>query len=192
MTARLTLICPAPTAATRAARFPRDEALDGDGEAALARAAARLAAEASRSGLRLTAPERGARGTAAALGPGFVVDDALRDQDVGRWSGCSLADLAAAEPDALARWRDDPAAAPHGGESLLDLLARVATRMDGWAETGGRVAAVAHPAWVRAAVVTALGAGPAGFWRVDAPPLATAAFSHDGRRWSLAGLVPPP
>ncbi len=85
----------------------------------------------------------------------------------------------------------DPAAAPHGGESLLALLARVAVRMDAWATAGGRVAAVTHPAWVRAAAVTALGAEAASFWRIEAPPLVMARFGHDGRRWTLAGLVPP-
>ena len=187
MTARLTLICHAPTASTRVARFPLDEPPDADGAAALAHAEPRLTAAT-----RLTAPERRARATAAALDPAFAVDAALRDQDFGRWAGRSLADLAAEEPDAVAAWMGDPAAAPHGGESLLGLLARVAARMEAWAATGGRVAAVTHPAWVRAAAVTALGAGAGSFWRVEAPPLARAALSHDGRRWTLTGLVPPP
>lgn len=189
MTARLTLICHAATAATRAARFPLDEPLDAGGEAALARAAPHLGL--AKAGPCLAAPERRARDTAAALGTAYEADEALRDQDVGRWAGRSLAALAGADPDGVAAWLADPAAAPHGGESLLGLLARVAVRMDAWAVAGGRVAAVTHPAWVRAAAVTALGAGAASFWRVEAPPLAMAVFSHDGRRWTLAGLVPP-
>ena len=190
MTAHLTLISHAPTVATREVRFPLDEPLDTAGETALARAAPRLSAAIAKTGRYLTAPERRTRGTAEALGTAFEIDEALRDQDVARWAGRSLVDLAQAESEGLAGWRTDPGAAPHGGESLLDLLARAAAWMDVKASAGGRVAAVTHPAWVRAAVVTALGAGAASFWRVEVPPLAVATVSHDGRRWTLAGLVP--
>lgn len=192
MTARLTLICHAPTAAARAARFPSDERLDGAGEAALARAAPSLAAAVAEARRCVSGPERRALGTAAELGPAFTVDAALRDQDVGRWAGRGLAELAGAEPEALAAWRTNPAAAPHGGESLNAILARVDAWMGGQAAVGGHVAAVTHPAVVRAAVASALRAGPPGFWRVEAPPLAMAVLSHDGRRWALAALVPPP
>ncbi len=191
VTAHLTLICHAPTAATREVRFPLDEALDTAGAAALACAAPKLCAAIAKAGLHLTAPERRARGTAEALGIGFGVDEGLRDQEIARWAGRGLVDIAEAEPDGLTRWRAEPAAAPHGGESLLDLLARVAAWMEVRAGAGGRVAAVTHPAWMRAAVVTALGAGARSFWRIEAPPLAVATVSHDGRRWTLAGLVAP-
>ena len=191
MTAHLTLICHAPTAASRAARFPLDEPVDAGGDAALARAAPWLSAAVAKASLRLSAPERRARETGQALAAAFAVDAALRDQDMGRWVGRGLADIAEAEPDGLAGWRTDPRATPHGGDSLLDLLARAADWMEARATSGGRVAAVTHPAWVRAAVVTAVGAEPESFWRIEAPPLAVATLSHDGRRWTLAGLQAP-
>lgn len=190
MPTRLTLICHAPTPANRAARFPRDEPLDPAGEAAMAMAAARpaLAEAMARAGRRLTSPTARARQSAACFGHGVAEAEELRDQDFGRWSGRSMAEVAAAEPDAVASWMSDPNAAPHGGESLADLLSRVARWMEDQAALGGRVAAVTHPAVVRAACVAALAAGPASFWRIEAPPLALAAFSHDGRRWTLTGL----
>ncbi len=204
MTARLTLICHAPTGATREARFPADEALHEAPEEAVdgigpGLAAARVlpAARQPAARHRLAGPERRCRETAAAFGGDFAVDAALRDQDFGRWAGRGLADVAAAEPDAMAAWMGDPAAAPHGGESVEALLLRVEGWMAGPAAAGGRTVAVTHPAVVRAAVSAALGAGVAGaaaaaFWRIEAPPLARAVLSHDGRRWALAGLLPPP
>ena len=186
VTTRLTLICHAATAATRAARFPLDEPCDAAGFAP----SPALAAAVARAGRRLAAPEARARETAAAFGLAFSEDGGLRDQDVGRWAGRSLAAIAAAEPEALCAWMADPAAAPHGGESLAQTVARVEAWMREQAAAGGRVAGVTHPALVRAAVAAALGAGAGAFWRVEAAPLAAATFSHDGRRWALIGLSP--
>ncbi len=183
---RLTVICHAATEAVRAARFPRDEDLDRAGAAAAARAPAITAAR------WLAGPERRATATAAALAGRRVVavDPELRDWDCGRWAGHELAALSQSEPAALGAWLSDAGAAPHGGESLADLLGRTGRWLDAQAGTGRRTVAVTHPAVLRAAVVQALGAGPAAFWRIDAPPLCRARLSHDGRRWLLQSLGP--
>ena len=83
MTARLDLLAHGASAATRAARFPDDEALEASAVDAL---------EAFRGRLRpygrvLTAPARAARETAAALGLDADVETALRDCNYGRWRG---------------------------------------------------------------------------------------------------------
>jgi broad specificity phosphatase PhoE len=86
----------------------------------------------------------------------------------------------------------DPAAAPHGGESLLALLGRVGCWLDAHARDGGRVLAVTHAGPVRAAVVHALGAPPDAFWRLDVAPLSrTVLHAHDGR-WTVRTLNLPP
>jgi len=87
------------------------------------------------------------------------------------------------DPSELVAWTTDPSAAPHGGESVLHLLARV----HGWltVRPHGRTVAVTHPAVVRAVLVTALAADPTSFWRIDVPPLNTTALHGQGGRWTL-------
>ena len=108
MTARLDLLAHGASAATRAARFPDDEALEASAVGAL---------EALRGRLRpyahvLTAPARAARETAQALGFDAEVEMALRDCDYGRWRGLASKEVAEREPDGFAAWLGDPAAAP--------------------------------------------------------------------------------
>lgn len=190
MTVRLSLVCHAPTPALRGASFPDDESLDalGQSEAAAAATDERWAAS-----LCATAPERRARETAAALGLAPEIDERLRDCDCGRWRGASLRVLQADEPEAVQAWLTDPAAAPHGGESLLALLARVGGWLDQLSLTSpgagsARVLAITHPAVIRAAIVNALGAGPAAFWRIDVRPLTRVALSGHAGRWNLTAI----
>ena len=119
MTARLIFICHASTDAVRRSAFPADEPLDGIGK----REAAALAGSVPSADQIWSSPELRARETAQALGLKAAVEPALRDCDYGKWSGQSFDDVSAREPDAVATWLRDPAAAPHGGESLLELSA---------------------------------------------------------------------
>ncbi len=190
MTIRLFLICHASTSALRTAAFPLDESLDSFG---LAKAAAATAMSCRRC---LSGPERRTRQTAEALGLTASIDPGLRDCDYGRWRGITLDALQGTEPLALRQWLDDPAAAPHGGESRLALLGRVDVWLDrllGEQKQAGSapIVAVSHPAVIRAAVVRALGAPPASFWRIDVAPLSrTELFGSDGR-WTLRAIVRP-
>ena len=80
----------------------------------------------------------------------------------------------------------DPDAAPHGGESLTALLARVRAWLDG-AGGAGRAprSPITHGGVVKAAVVAALDAPPSAFWRVDVSPCSiTELHAHDGR-WTV-------
>ena len=130
----------------------------------------------------LTSPALRARQTAEALGLAAEVVPALRDADFGRWAGRTLAEVEETDPDALALWLGDPAAAPHGGEPFTAVLDRTAQ----WLRSlDGRVVAVTHPAIIRAAVVHALTAPAAGFWRVDVEPLGLTRLTGSGDRWTL-------
>jgi broad specificity phosphatase PhoE len=186
MTARLDLMAHGASEATRAARFPADEALE---------ASAAQALQALRGRLRpyacvLTAPARAARETAAALGVDAEVEPALRDCDYGRWRGLASKDVAEREPDAFAAWLGDPAAAPHGGESFAALIERVGAWLTQSLTREGATLAVTHAPVVRAAIVTALGAGPSAFARIDVAPLSLARLSGHGQRWNLVALGP--
>lgn len=171
---RLVLLAHASTEAQRAVRFPADEPLSQRGRRELERAVAPVADRV------VAAPERRAVETAAALGTTAVVDRALRDLDYGNWAGRAMDEVPA---ESLQQWLTDPHAAPHGGESIAELTERVARWLDGLAP--GRIVAVAHPAVIRAATVYALGAPPAGFWRIDVRPLAQVRLHGRGGRWSL-------
>jgi broad specificity phosphatase PhoE len=184
MSVRLTLICHAATAATREAAFPADEPLDAQGQAAAAARAPGL----RRVDAAWTSPAPRARQTATALGLAATVDDRLRDMDMGRWAGRLLADVERAEPSAMALWTGDAAAAPHGGESVVDVIARVGGWLDAMGHATGKVVAVTHPAIVRACVVVALGARPGAFWRIDIAPLGGAEFQGRAGAWTLRSL----
>ena len=127
MTARLIFICHASTDAVRRSAFPADEPLDGIGK----REAAALAGSVPLADQIWSSPELRARQTAQVLGLKAAVEPALRDCDYGKWSGQSFDDVSAREPDAVATWLRDPAAAPHGGESLLAFMQRVASWLGG-------------------------------------------------------------
>jgi broad specificity phosphatase PhoE len=137
-------------------------------------------------------PALRARQTAEALGLRATVAPELDECDFGSWRGRTLAELDDADPVAVAAWIEDPAAAPHGGESLLALLDRVRAWLDARAGDGGRVVAVTHAGVVRAAVVCALDAPAQAFWRFDVAPLSrTVLHAHDGR-WTVRGVNLPP
>ncbi len=180
VTVRVMLISPAMNAALREARFAGDAALDASGVRA-----ARLAAPHVPDADRLVhgPSERCAR-TAEALGLRSVAENAVRDWELGRWSGARLDEVGAREPEGVAAWLGDPSAAPHGGESLLGLCARAGAWLDSL--TGeGRVLAVAEPSLVRAAVVHALALPPQAFWRLDVAPLTLTELSGRSGRWNL-------
>lgn len=125
-------------------------------------------------------PETRCRETAEALGLDAVADPALADLDLAAWRGRPLPEV---PPEALQAWMTDPHAAPHGGETLADLLIRVPRWLSDL--PGGRIAAVTHPAVIRAAVLYVLGAPPASFWRIDIAPLSQTRLSRHGGRWQL-------
>jgi broad specificity phosphatase PhoE len=189
MDTRLLLVSHASTAAQRAGRFPADDPLD-----------ARGLAEAQAARARLTMPDGAAvfvspavcaRDTALALGLAATVEGGLADMNYGSWQGRRLADLAAEAPQDLAAWMRDPDAAPHGGESLSQLVKRVGAWLD--ASTGTthqavtrarEVVAVTHAPVLRAAIVHALGVPAAVFARIEIAPLSVIELRHSPRGWT--------
>ncbi len=182
---RVTLLAHAPTAATAGAAFPGDEPLDGRGRAWVE--AARGAVPRADRAVR--APGRACAETCAGLGLGAASDARLGDWDVGEWAGRALDDVAAAQPAAVAAWLADPDAAPHGGESLSALVARVAAWLA--AVPAGHTLAVCGPAVVRAAVVAVLGAPPRAFWRLDVAPLTRTDLRGGPDRWTVRSTAVP-
>ena len=174
---RLLLMRHASTDAVRRAAFPVDESLDPAGLEAAGGLAGRLG-----RGDALCSPARRARETARAAALDAEIAPELDECDFGAWAGRTLAQIHEREPAGARAWMTDPHARPHGGESLADLLARVASWLDAQAQRDGPVIAITHGGVVKAAVVHALAAPASAFWRVDVAPLAvTELHAHDGR-----------
>ncbi|MBD1553898.1 histidine phosphatase family protein [Pseudomonas sp. C2L12B] len=164
---RLLLVCHAGTQAQRQGRFPTAEepieaALPPTGEF---------------PGTLLCAPERRCCDSAALLGHATRCG-ALRDCDFGRWQGRSLKELEQAEPAALSRWLQDPAATPHAGESLVALCERVGQWLD--ALPPGQYTAVTHPWVMRAAFIRGLQLPVACAAQLDIAPWARLRLSRVG------------
>lgn len=187
MSVRLTLLCHGRIAASGPISFPADEPVDPAHLVGLPSLCDRL----GRPDRVWSGPEARCRGTAGALvatlAMSIAVVAALRDGDFGTWRGRTLGEIETDDPAGAAAWLVDPAATPHGGESLAALRARVGDWLDGHADPG-RTIAVTHPAVIRAAVLHCLDAPSSAFWRIDVTHLAVADLRRHGTRWTLRSL----
>jgi len=186
LTTRLRLVCHASTSAVRTAAFPANEQLDPQGREKLAIVQHRLR-HADRC---WSSPALRAIQTAEALQLDAIVEPMLRECDYGRWSGRSFDEVQAQEPEALAEWMRDPEAAPHGGESIVGLIGRVAAWLETQNGMRGKTVAVTHASVIRAAIVHTIEANPRSFWRIDVAPLSVTALSGNGGRWNLSAIGP--
>ena len=181
---RLLLLCSGPTTSSRTGAFPAiDEPLD---EGGLRKARGRNAGTPPPD-LVLTSPARVARDTASALGLESNTEAALADIDHGAWSGCSLADLQSAEPDALASWFTDPSAGAPGGETMQDVARRVGPWLDIQAGAGTTVMGITHAAVIRAGLAHALKLPVRSTLQIDIAPLSVTTLSFNGI-WRLQEL----
>ncbi|MGV0851234.1 histidine phosphatase family protein [Mycolicibacterium phlei] len=174
---RLTLVSHAMTDAMSAGRFPTDEPLNAQGHRQVDASIDLGVADAAFCG-----PEKRTRQTAELLGLTAEVDNRLADLDCGRWRGDVLGGV---RPADLAVWLTDPARAPHGGESVVDLIERVRDWLDSVTARRGRLVAVTHPAVVRAAILVVLDAPPRSFWRIDIGPVSRTVLHLRGHAWTL-------
>jgi len=180
VTRRLLLVRHASTDAVRAAAFGADEPLDAPGRVAATTLAARL----PRADEVLVSPARRAVETAALSGL-TITGEAPGECDFGRWAGRTLREVSDSDEAGVRAWMTDPDAAPHGGESLTALLARVRSWLGAQASGTGLAIAITHAGVIKAAVVAALDAPPIAFWRIDiAPTSITELHAHDGR-WTV-------
>ena len=174
---RLTLLSHAMTDAMAAGRFPTDEPLNSVGHRQIDTSIELGVTERAYCG-----PEKRTRQTAELLGLHASVDNRLADLDCGRWRGDVLGGVLAAD---LAMWLTDPTRAPHGGESVVELISRVRAWMDSLTANRIRLVAVTHPAVIRAAILVALDAPPISFWRIDVAPASRTVMHFRGHAWTL-------
>ncbi|QUR69171.1 histidine phosphatase family protein [Mycobacterium spongiae] len=185
---RLILVSHAQTDAMAAPRFPADEPLNATGHRQAQAVAALGLRDLGGQARQLVGPEQRARQTAQLLGLAATTEPRLADLDCGRWQGQALQGV---PPEELRVWLCDPAQAPHGGESIVNLIDRIAgwleslESLDPLSESASRTVAVTHPAVIRAAVLLALDVGPKSFWRIDITPLSRTVMHFRGHRWTL-------
>jgi broad specificity phosphatase PhoE len=135
-----------------------------------------------------SAPEPACVLTAEQLGGDPQVIDGLRGCDFGLWSGRTLVQVRAAHPKGLAEWLQDPAARPHGGESLLQLIGRVGRVVDEYPWPDGLGIAVVSPLVARAIAVHALSVPAESIFRLDVGPLGRVLISRATPGWRLQAL----
>lgn len=174
---RLTLVSHGMTDAMAAGRFPIDEPLNALGLRQLD-----AAMELGPVDAALCGPEKRTRQTAERLGLRADVDDALADLDCATWRGSVLGGV---PQEQLAIWLTDASGSPHGGESVVALLARVRGWLGSHASRRGGLVAVTHPSVIRAAILVALDAPPKSFWRIDIAPASRTVMHLRGQAWTL-------
>ena len=175
---RLTLVAAAATAVTKLARFPQNEPLERPDDRLTPLRADRV----------LAGPELRCAQTAAVLGVEAVEDPLLRDLGLGSWAGQDLPSLVAADPAALQGWMTDPAAVPHGGESLSALVGRVAELLAD--DFPHQTVAITSPWMLRAAVTHVLEASPLKMFAIDIAPLEAVHLTRRRSGWQLRGIGP--
>jgi len=178
---RLLLVRHAPTTATRRAAFPVDEPLDARGWAQAGRLSNALPTQCD----LMSSPALRCQQTATAAGFDARIDPRLAECDFGSWAGRSLKEIHGDDTAAVLQWMTDPDCAPHGGESLTAFSARVVRWLDEERARDGCAVAITHGGVVKAAVVHALGAPLAAFWRVDVSPLAVTELHAHRDTWTV-------
>ena len=181
MRARLSWVCHGPTEANRNSRFPADEPLEAKG----VQQAGAIATQLGTVDRAWASPALRARQTAAAMGLDATTQPSFRECDYGRWQGRSITELHETDPEALSLWMMDLDTAPHGGEPLSAVFARVGDWMKSHIGDGGHAVIVTHATVIRAAVLHVLQAPPSAFWTIDIEPLSIVEMTTDGRRWQL-------
>jgi broad specificity phosphatase PhoE/ribonuclease HI len=113
---------------------------------------------------------------ADALALTAVVDPDWDEQGFGDWDGSSMAELIAAEPQTMRRFRDDPHYSRPGGESHAQLLDRVDRAFAAAVARGGTVVVATHRKPVLAVLSSVLGLPHGSFWTLATAPASLTAI----------------
>jgi broad specificity phosphatase PhoE len=164
----------------RQSAFPVDEALE---EREIARIKS-IGWRAPGAQQILAAPEKRAHMTALSLDLSVSITEELCDCHFGSWQGRELSQVQDNDPAGLVSWLTDPAAAPHGGESIEAVVDRVKRWLERQRDAGHTIA-VTHPAIIRSAIILTLDAPLQSFWRVDIAPISLTDLRYNGSTWTL-------
>ncbi|HEX4699064.1 MAG TPA: bifunctional RNase H/acid phosphatase [Actinomycetes bacterium] len=152
-----------------------DPELSAEGEMQVRAAAERLAADGAVD-IVLASPLRRTLQTAQAvgdlLGLEVRVEDGFRECAFGEWEGLTFEQVRAGWPDELADWLGNPAVAPPGGESFVDVRKRVLRARDQVLARypRGSVLVVTHVTPIKVLVADALEASLSALYRMELSP----------------------
>lgn len=125
-----------------------------------------------------------AKAIAAAIGMEPVIEQGLREFDLGDWEGRTFQDLRERE-DLWGRWEKDPNFAPPNGESPLSFNARALETLQTLAahHPHARILVVTHGGYISSVLATWLGRD-AGDWRAfDPHNCAISLLTQNGKSW---------
>ena len=136
----------------------------------------------------VASPLARARETAAAVsaatGLTVEIEPGLIETSFGDWDGHTFAEIQAGWPDEMTAWLASPQVAPPGGDSFVDVDARVAETRARLLETyaGRTVVAVSHVTPIKLLVAQAIGAPLASLYKMELSPasITTIAWWPDG------------
>lgn len=123
--------------------------------------------------------------TAKAISKGLSAparpDTRLREISFGQWEGRSMADLEG-ESAEISQWRGSITVKPPGGESVLELEARVLQSLADLVSehSGGAVAIVSHMMPLRSIAKRALGSGASSHWSLQFAPGSVSVYRFFG------------
>jgi broad specificity phosphatase PhoE len=111
---------------------------------------------------------RTAEEVAAVTGVPVVTDEGLRETDFGAWEGLTFAEVRERWPAEMTSWLADPAVAPPGGESFVEVNTRVTEALHRVLTSQARqnVLIVSHVTPIKTLVAAALLAPPAALYRM--------------------------
>jgi len=152
-----------------------DPELSAEGERQVRAAAERLQGDGGVD-VVLTSPLRRTRQTAQAVGDLLGLEvreaDGFRECAFGEWEGLTFEQVRAGWPDELAAWLGDPAVAPPGGESFVEVRTRVLRARDQVLARypRGSVLVVTHVTPIKTLVADALEASLSALYRMELSP----------------------
>lgn len=122
---------------------------------------------------------------AARFGVSCQTDSDWDEQDYGDYEGRTIAELVAADAEALTRLRADPEAVRPGGESHHDLARRVVAAFERQVEAGGTAVVATHRQAILAVLGHVLGADLEHVWRFAIGPASMTSI----RVWSDGAMA---
>jgi broad specificity phosphatase PhoE len=180
MKSELILLCHAATRAMKTGAFPTsDDPLDETERPRLLRLGELFDVDQI-----ATSPARAARDTASEIGSDCHADERWADLDYGHWRGRPVRDIHDEDADGLGAWLSDPASAPHGGESLETLQARIRSALS-QSPHEGTTLIVTHAIVVKVAMAIVLNAPLDAVYSMDLEPLSALTLTRSGDAWRL-------
>lgn len=135
----------------------------------------------------VTSPLIRATQTAASIADEFEIDERFIELDYGSFDGRAVTDI---PTETWSQWRNDPHFRPPGGETLVELDARVVPAVIELCESArdADIIVVSHVSPIKSAALWSLGVGPEASWRCSLDRASICRIAITPRGPSLVGF----